>query len=66
MILQQDLYEDIKILSQVGLLLQSKKGRYSMPWDKIITEIPMTEWVASQRHVSKAHTIPHPHRSAHQ
>ncbi len=60
-----NVHQDIKILSQGGLLLQDKKGRYSVPWNKIITEIPMTEWTHPQRHVSKAHTASHSHHSAH-
>ncbi len=60
-----NVHQDIKILSQAGLLLQDKKGHYSMPWDKIITEIPMTEWIPSQRHASKAHTVSHSHHSPH-
>ncbi len=37
-----NVHQDIKILYQVGLVLQDKTGKYSMPWDKITTEIPMT------------------------
>jgi predicted transcriptional regulator len=58
-----NVYQDVRILSQVGLLQQDKKGRYSMPWDKIITEIPMNEWTPSRHHVSKTRTS-HSHHSA--
>ncbi|MBS0351680.1 MAG: hypothetical protein JSR33_10950, partial [Proteobacteria bacterium] len=60
-----NVHQDIKILSQAGLLLQDKKGRYSMPWDKIVTEISMTEWISPQRHASKAHSVSHSHHSPH-
>ena len=60
-----NVHQDIKILNQAGLLLQDKKGHYSMPWDKIITEIPMTEWIPPQRHASKAHSVSHSHHSPH-
>jgi predicted transcriptional regulator len=53
-----NVHQDIKILTQVGLLLQDKKGRYSMPWDKIITEIPMTKWIA---HPVRKHIPSHFH-----
>ncbi len=56
-----NVHQDIKILNQAGLLLQDKKGHYSMPWDKIITKIPMTEWIPPQRFASKAHSVSHSH-----
>lgn len=37
-----NVHQDIKALHQAGLVLQNKLGSYSMPWDKIVTEIPMT------------------------
>lgn len=36
-----NVHQDVEILKKAGLLLQDKKGRYSMPWDKIVTEISM-------------------------
>lgn len=59
-----NVHQDIKILTQAGLLLQDKKGRYSMPWDKIITEIPMAEQIHLHKHTSKTHTVSRNH-SAH-
>lgn len=37
-----NVYNDIKILHRIGLILQDKKDdKYLVPWDVIITEIPM-------------------------
>lgn len=36
-----NVHEDVKALHQVGLILQDSTGNYYMPWDKIVTEIPM-------------------------
>ncbi len=36
-----NVYEDIKALYHLGLILKDKAGGYYMPWDKIVTEIPM-------------------------
>ena len=58
-----NVHQDVDILSKVGLLLKDKKGRYSMPWDKIITEIPMTQLVVSPRTVSRGHSSYHSHVS---
>ena len=37
-----NVHQDIKALHHVGLVLQNEAGKYSVPWDKIVTEIPMT------------------------
>lgn len=37
-----NVHQDVKILYHAGLVLQDKTGKYSMPWDKIVTEVPMT------------------------
>jgi predicted transcriptional regulator len=37
-----NVHQDIKALHHVGLVLQNDSGKYSVPWDKIVTEIPMT------------------------
>ncbi len=37
-----NVYQDVKILNQVGLILKDEKdNKYYMPWDVIVTEIPM-------------------------
>lgn len=58
-----NVHQDVKILNQAGLLLEDNKGHYFMPWDKIITEIPMTK--RDDRHhgvsLSKKHSTAHPH-----
>jgi predicted transcriptional regulator len=38
----RNVHEDIKTLYQAGLVLLDSSGKYYMPWDKIITEIPMS------------------------
>ncbi len=48
--------EDVKALHHVGLILQDSTGKYFMPWDKIVTEIPMTPTATS-------HSLKHKHRS---
>jgi predicted transcriptional regulator len=37
-----NVHEDVKALYHVGLVLQDDAGKYYMPWDKVVTEIPMT------------------------
>ncbi len=58
-----NVHQDVEILCKAGLLLKDKKGRYSMPWEKIITEIPMTQLIDSPRTVSKGHPAYHSHAS---
>jgi predicted transcriptional regulator len=36
-----NVHEDVKVLHHVGLILRDSTGNYYMPWDKIVTEIPM-------------------------
>lgn len=36
-----NVHEDMKALHQLGLILQDHQKKYYMPWDKIVTEIPM-------------------------
>lgn len=37
-----NVHQDVKALHRVGLILQDNTGKYFVPWDKIVTEIPMT------------------------
>lgn len=38
-----NVYQDIRVLSQAGLIFKDEKDKkYYVPWDVIITEIPMT------------------------
>ena len=53
-----NVHQDVEILNKAGLLLKDKKGHYSMPWDKIVTEIPMTQSIDSPRAVSRKHSYP--------
>lgn len=57
-----NVHQDIDILCKAGLLLRDKKGYYSMPWEKIVTEIPMTK-IESPRHVARDHSSHHSHVS---
>jgi predicted transcriptional regulator len=36
-----NVHEDVKALHHIGLILQDNTGHYYMPWNKIVTEIPM-------------------------
>lgn len=39
----RNVHQDIKELSQIGLILKDETtGKYSVPWDTIVTEIPLT------------------------
>lgn len=55
-----NVHQDVKALHHVGLVLQDKTGKYSVPWDKIVTEIPMTivPGQASHKH-HKSHAANH-------
>lgn len=37
-----NVHQDVKALHHVGLVLQDKTKKYFVPWEKIVTEIPMT------------------------
>jgi predicted transcriptional regulator len=37
-----NVHQDVKMLHHADLVLQDDKGKYYVPWDKIVTEIPMT------------------------
>lgn len=38
-----NIYQDVKLLTQLGLMLKNEKnGTYSVLWDVIVTEIPLT------------------------
>lgn len=36
-----NVHEDVKALHRVGIILQDNTNKYYMPWDTIVTEIPM-------------------------
>ena len=36
-----NVHEDVKALHRVGIILQDNTRKYYMPWDTIVTEIPM-------------------------
>jgi predicted transcriptional regulator len=50
-----NVHQDIAALRHVGLVLQDNAGKYYMPWDKIITEIPMTIIPAQKHGYHKSH-----------
>lgn len=38
-----NVHQDVKILSQLGLMIKDEKSeKYYVPWDVIVTEIPLT------------------------
>ncbi len=38
-----NVHQDVKILHQLGLMLKNEKGdKYYVPWDVIVTEIPLS------------------------
>lgn len=36
----KNVYEDVKVLSAVDLILKDNDGKYYVPWESIVTEIP--------------------------
>lgn len=42
-----NVHQDVKMLYQAGLLLKDDAGKYYVPWDTIIAEIPLTETQAA-------------------
>lgn len=57
-----NVHQDVKTLHHVGLLMRDKIGKYSMPWNKIVTEIPMTlipVRTKIQKHHSRDHVSDH-------
>lgn len=37
-----NVHQDVKILHQLGLILKNENNTYYVPWDVIVTEIPLT------------------------
>lgn len=58
-----NVHEDVKALHHIGLIPQDSAGHYYMPWDKIVTEIPMDIIPARKKaHHHKSHATNHaPH-----
>ncbi len=54
-----NVHDDVKALCHVGLILKDNTGKYYMPWDKIVTEIPMTIIPARKKVHHKIHTTDH-------
>lgn len=55
-----NVHQDVKTLHHVGLILQDNIGKYYVPWDKIVTEFPLTI-ISSQRkqHRYKSTVVSH-------
>lgn len=51
-----NVHDDVKALHHVGLVLQDNTGKYYMPWEKIVTEIPMTIISTHKRKPHPSHT----------
>lgn len=56
-----NVHQDVKALHHAGLVLQDKTGKYYVPWDKIVTEIPMTIIPTQKKghHTHKSHAHSH-------
>lgn len=55
-----NVHQDVKALHYVGLVLQDNTGKYYVPWDKIVTEIPMTIIPAQKKKSHhRNHTVVH-------
>jgi predicted transcriptional regulator len=52
-----NVHQDVKALYRVGLMLQDDSGKYYVPWDKIITELPMTVVPMKKRRVYAKHQV---------
>lgn len=54
-----NVHQDVKILYQLGLILKNKNGYY-VPWDVIVTEIPLTTITNKTKGIrhSKSNTPP--------
>lgn len=52
-----NVHQDVMALRHVGLVLQDSAGKYYMPWDKIVTEIPMTIIHAQKMVPHKSHAV---------
>lgn len=58
-----NVHQDVKALHHVGLVLQDNTGKYFVPWDKIVTEIPMTIMPTQKvRKHHRSHTATHVNR----
>jgi predicted transcriptional regulator len=54
-----NVHSDVQTLRRVGLVLQDSAGKYFVPWDKIVTEIPMTIIPVQKREHHKSHAATH-------
>lgn len=60
-----NVHQDVKILSHLGLMLKDEKNnKYYVPWDVIVTEIPLPTIKKNKpfRHTTTGHNTP---RAAH-
>jgi len=60
-----NVHQDVKILYQLGLMLKDEKSeKYYVPWDVIVTEIPLptAKKTKNSRHTPPGHNAP---RAAH-
>jgi predicted transcriptional regulator len=44
-----NVHQDVKILHQLGLILKNENNTYYVPWDVIVTEIPLTTTKVSRK-----------------
>jgi predicted transcriptional regulator len=51
-----NVYQDVKALAHVGLMVKDDKDdKYLVPWDKIVTEIPLTSTTFQENHTRSKH-----------
>jgi len=51
-----NVFQDVKALNHVGLILKDEKsGKYYVPWKAITTEIPLCEEVLKHKHYYQQH-----------
>lgn len=51
-----NVHEDVRVLTQIGMILKDKMGKYYVPWDTIVTEIPLCTERSSRHHVHYGRT----------
>lgn len=54
----KNVYDDVKILCSIDLILQDSDGKYYVPWESIVTEIPLVLNNKLVRKKSSIRTVP--------
>lgn len=56
-----NVHHDVQSLYQIGLILKDKTGKYYVPWDTIVAEIPLYAHSVSKPHRYTQHHSTHRH-----